>query len=144
MFTVGCSNGRIVDIPEFLLAPCLLRAYTALHGSIKSSSPWTKELYRQQPLNVVFTGHFCLGWWSNFVGFESGQKQSVKLLQNMVYNTIQHSPTPLPHSHILDIYCTFSLGRGGGGVREKIEGQQYTSGRKYQPRVNVSPVHKIC
>jgi hypothetical protein len=27
---------------------------------------------------------FCLGWSSNFVGSESGQKQSVKLLQNMV------------------------------------------------------------
>jgi hypothetical protein len=38
---------------------------------------------------------FCLGWCSNFVGSESGQKQSVKLLQNMVYNTTQHPPTPL-------------------------------------------------
>jgi hypothetical protein len=42
--------------------------------------------YWHQSLNVVFTGHFCLGWFSNFVGSESGQKQSVKLLQNMVYN----------------------------------------------------------
>jgi hypothetical protein len=45
----------------------------------------------------------------------------------------------------------------GGEVREKVEGQQYTSivtssmgatvhklGRKYQPWVNVSPVYKIC
>jgi hypothetical protein len=24
---------------------------------------------------------FCLGWWSNFVGSEPGQKQSVKLLR---------------------------------------------------------------
>jgi hypothetical protein len=32
---------------------------------------------------------------SNFVGSESGQKQSVKLLQNMVYNTTHH-PTPPP------------------------------------------------
>ncbi len=30
----------------------------------------------------------CLGWCSNFVASESGQKQSVKLLQNMVYTTI--------------------------------------------------------
>jgi hypothetical protein len=50
---------------------------------------WAKELYRHQSLNVVFTGHFCLPWCSNFVGSESGQKQSVKLLQNMVYNTTQ-------------------------------------------------------
>jgi hypothetical protein len=40
---------------------------------------------------------FCLGWCSNFVGSESGQKQSVKLLQNMVYNTTQASP-PQPHT----------------------------------------------
>ncbi len=45
------------------------------------------------PLNVVFTGNFCLGWGSNFIGSESGQKQSVKLLQNMVYNTTQHPHT---------------------------------------------------
>jgi hypothetical protein len=49
---------------------------------------WTKELKRQQTLNVVFTSHFCMGWRRNFVGSEAGQKQSVKLLQNMVYNTI--------------------------------------------------------
>ncbi len=30
---------------------------------------------------------FCLGWSRNLVGSESGQKQSVKLLQNMVSNT---------------------------------------------------------
>jgi hypothetical protein len=28
---------------------------------------------------------FCLWWSSNFVGFESGQIQRVKLLQKMVY-----------------------------------------------------------
>ncbi len=39
----------------------------------------------------------CLGWSSSFVGSESGQKQSVKSLQNMVSNTIQHPPPqPLP------------------------------------------------
>jgi hypothetical protein len=27
---------------------------------------------------LSFTGHFCLGWWSNFVGSEPGQKQSVR------------------------------------------------------------------
>jgi hypothetical protein len=42
---------------------------------------------RHQSLNVVFTGVFVLRWCSNFVGSESGQKQSVKLLQNVVYNT---------------------------------------------------------
>jgi hypothetical protein len=55
-----------------------------------------KELERHLSINVVFTGHLCLGWCSNFVGSESGQKQSVKLLQNMVYNTTKHPPTPTP------------------------------------------------
>ncbi len=60
------------------------------------------------------------------VGSESGQKQSVKFLQKMVY-TAQF--TPPPQIHTVCINCTFSLGRGGEGeeVREKMEGQQYTS-----------------
>ncbi len=59
------------------------------------------------------------------VGSASGQKQSVKFLQNMVY-TAQFNPPP--QTHTVCINCTFSLGRGGGGeeVREKIEWQQYT------------------
>jgi hypothetical protein len=64
---------------------------------------------------------FCLGWSSNFVGYEFGQKQSVKLLQNMVYNTTQH---PHPHSHTLYVYFR-KRGRGGGG-----QGQQFTRGNK--------------
>jgi hypothetical protein len=52
-------------------------------------TPWTKELLRYQSLNVVFTGQFGLRWCSNFVGSEYGQKQSVKLLQSMVFNTTQ-------------------------------------------------------
>jgi hypothetical protein len=90
----------------------------------------------------------------HFVGSESGQKQSVKFQQNMVYNTFQHPP---PHNHTLSVYCTFCLGRGEGGreVREKVEGQQYTSivpwsmgatVRKIPTMsgVNVSPVYEIC
>ncbi len=46
------------------------------------------------PLNVVFTSVFVWGGvGSNFVGSESGQKQSVKPLQNMDsmdYGTIRH------------------------------------------------------
>jgi hypothetical protein len=45
-------------------------------------------------------------WCSNFVGSESSQKQSVKLLQNMVYSTIQHPPTP-PHSHTHCLYILY-------------------------------------
>ncbi len=96
-----------------------------------------------------------VGWWRKFVGSESDQKQSVKLLQDMVYSTIQHPPPPL-HSHTLSVYTVHLVWEGGGEVREKVEGQQYTSicsssigatvhklGRKYQPWVNVSAVYKI-
>ncbi len=107
--------------------------------------------------NVVFTGHFCLRRWSNFVGFKSGQKQSVKLLQNMVCSTIQHPPPPTP-THCLYIYTVHLVWKEGEGwvVREKVKGQKFTSvvpsslgatvhklDLKYQPWVNVSPVYKI-
>jgi hypothetical protein len=36
--------------------------------------------------------NFCLGWSSNFLGSESEQIQSVKLLQNY----IQQNPIPTP------------------------------------------------
>jgi hypothetical protein len=74
---------------------------------------------------------FLLGWCSNFVGSESGQKQSVKPLQNMVYNITQHP-------HTVCVYCMFTLGRGEGEVREKVEGNStqgatvHKLGRKYQ------------
>jgi hypothetical protein len=95
---------------------------------------WMKELLRHQSLNVVFTGHCCLGWCSNFVDSESGQKQSVKLLQNMVYNTTQHPcthPTPLQPHTVCIVYILYVYLRKGereGEVREKVEGQQYTRG----------------
>jgi len=54
---------------------------------------------------------FCLGWSSNFVGSESGQKQSVKLLQNMASNTTQYPPPP--PSHTLSVYTVRSLWEGG-------------------------------
>ncbi len=103
------------------------------------------SVHGHQSLNVVFTGHCVWGGEANFVDSESGQKQNVKLLQNMVYTTTQHplltSPPP-PHSHTLSVYtvqCTFSLGRGGE-VREKVEGQQYTS---IVPSSMEATVHKL-
>jgi hypothetical protein len=69
---------------------------------------------------------FCLWWCSNFVGSESGQKQSVKLLQN----GLQHnSAPPPPHSHTA-LYTVRLLWEGGvvGEVREKVEGKQFTRG----------------
>jgi hypothetical protein len=60
---------------------------------------------------------FCMGWSSKFVGSESGQIQSVKLLQNMVSNTTQH-PTP-PPSHTLSVY-NFDTGKGGGSEGREV------------------------
>jgi hypothetical protein len=64
-----------------------------------------------------------------FLGSESGHKQSVTLLQNMVYSTTQHPPPPSPHSHTLSVYTVLYIYFGKGReVREKVEGQQYTKG----------------
>ncbi len=63
---------------------------------------------------------YCLRWSSNFVGFEFGQIQSVKLLHNMVSNRTQHPP--LPPSHTLSVYTVLWLwegGRSGGGEPER-------------------------
>jgi hypothetical protein len=53
----------------------------------------------------------CLGWSSKFVGSESSQIQSVKLLQNIVSNRTQHH---LPATHCLYVLY-FDTGKGGGG-----------------------------
>ncbi len=56
---------------------------------------------------------FCLGWSSNFVGSESGQVQSAKLLKNMISNRNQR-PHPLPATQCLFILY-FYTGKGGKG-----------------------------
>jgi hypothetical protein len=45
-----------------------------------------------------------------FVCSESGQTQSVKLLQIVVYKTTQHSP---PHSNTLSVYTVHLVWEGG-------------------------------
>ncbi len=75
---------------------------------------------------------FCLGWSCNFVGFESGQIQSFKLLQTMVFNRTRH-PTP-PSSHKLSLYTVLWQGKEGRvEPKRRLGGQQFTKlGRKYQ------------
>jgi hypothetical protein len=73
-------------------------AYTMDEGTIKTPIP-IRRLYWS----------LCFGWCSNFVGSEFGQKQSVKLLQNMVYNTPQHPPPPPTVTH-----CLWEGGEGWG------------------------------
>jgi hypothetical protein len=69
---------------------------------------------------------FCLGWCRNSVCSESGQKQRVNLVQNMVYNTTQHTPPPTATDFLYILYVYF--GGGVGEVTEKVEGQQFTRG----------------
>ncbi len=78
------------------------------------------------PKYRLYWSFLCGRWCSNLVGSESGQKQSVKLLQTMFYNTTQHLPPP-PHNHTCLFILYVYFGRGGGEVREKVEGHQYTS-----------------
>jgi hypothetical protein len=61
----------------------------------------------------VYLQSFCLGWFSNFVGSESGQIQSVKLLAKygIVSNRTHNTPTPPSHLYIL----YFDTWKGGGG-----------------------------
>ncbi len=78
---------------------------------------------------------FCLEWCSNFVGSQkSGQKQSVRLLQSMVYNTTQYPPPPPTATNCLYILYVYfrKWGSGGGGQREGREATVHKRGRKYQ------------
>ncbi len=69
---------------------------------------------------------FLLGWCRNFVGSESGQIHSVKLLQNMVFMVFNRTPYPPPPLHNMDTYIqyTYSHMEGGRGEGElnQIEG----------------------
>jgi hypothetical protein len=67
----------------------------------------------------------CRIYWSflfrvvnQFLGSQSGQKQSVKLLLNMVYNTTQ--PPPPPHSHRLSVYTVHLVWEGGRSERREM------------------------
>jgi hypothetical protein len=88
----------------------------------------------------------CLG---GLAGPESGQIQSVKLLQNMVFNRTQHPPGPIPSQpHTVCIYCTLTQGRGvgkgGGWTREKVRvAIVHKAGSKIPPWLTVSPVYKL-
>ncbi len=89
-------------------------------------SPTMDEGTLKTPTSLCrFHWPFCLGWWSNLVGSASGQKQSVCRIWSTQHNSPPLPPPP-PETQTVCIKSTFNLGRGGE-VREKIEGQQYTS-----------------
>ncbi len=70
-------------------------------------------------------------------GSESGQKQSVKFLQNMVYSTIQPPPPLSPLRHTLSVYTVHCT--GGGGQRE----DKGATVHKYSSFVMGETVHKL-
>ncbi len=76
---------------------------------------------------------FCLGWSSNFIGSESGQIHSVKLLQNVVFSRTQH-PTPSP-SHTLSVqyvlYVLYFETGGGGRELNQREGDRGNSSQSW-------------
>jgi hypothetical protein len=78
-----------------------------------------------------------------YIGSESGQKQSVKLLQNMVSNT-----PPPPLSHTLTVYSVLWLWEGGEGwgrwTREKVRGAiAHNVGPKIPTWLTAYPVYKL-
>jgi hypothetical protein len=57
---------------------------------------------------------FLFGW-SSFAGSESGQIKSIKLLQNMVPNSSQHSPIHKATLPYVNNVLYFDTGKGEGG-----------------------------
>jgi hypothetical protein len=114
LWTSAPLTFSLVHLPPSPL-PCVNKYVGMYHGrrNFKDTNPF---------FNLHWS--FCLGWWSNLVGPESGQKQSVKFLQNMVNSTIHPPP---PQTHIVCIYCTFSLERGGGKVSRGATAHKYSS-----------------
>jgi hypothetical protein len=101
------SNSLPADTVTHRGAKFRLLAYMYINYSLVGSMD---ERTKKTPIpKCRLYSCYCFRWCSTFVGSESGQKQSVKLLQEMVYNTIP--PTATHCLYILYIY----FGKGGGG-----------------------------
>ncbi len=80
---------------------------------------------------------FCLGWSCNFVGSDSGQIQSIKLLQNMVYNTTLTPPPPPSVYNVLWLW-------EGRWTREKVRRTTvHENGLKIPTWLDCSSVYKL-
>jgi hypothetical protein len=78
---------------------------------------------------------FSLGWFSNFVGSESGQKQSRIWSTTQLNTPHPHPPQPQPVCIMYVLYVYFGKGEGkggGGGQREGSGETVHKRGRKYQ------------
>jgi hypothetical protein len=78
---------------------------------------WTLRQVSEVPSSL----RICLGWSSNFVGSESGQIQSVKLLQNGY--GLQQNPIPPFLPYTLYAYIQYTYTHSGGGELNQREGE---------------------
>ncbi len=95
-----CSDIKVTPVSRYTLRHGLLN-YIDNKSKMSSSKKLTCKGRCLRPPSLL---GFCLGWSSTFVGSESGQIQSVKLLQNIVSNTTQHPPA----SHCLYVLCFYT------------------------------------
>ncbi len=120
-------GGFVYDFPHDLINYIDIKAKCRHLKNLTCKGTFRQVFIRLRPIQLL---GFCLGWSSNFVGSESVQRQSVKILQNMVSNTPPPTPSHTPSVH------TYGKKRGGGGRVEPegmLKRKQFTKlGPKYQ------------
>ncbi len=129
---VCVDSGCCLGVPEILRA--IWRTWFTCKGTLLQ----VFICLRPSPLL-----HYCLEWSTNFVGSESGQIQSVKLLQKMVSNRKQHPPAT--HClYVLYFDTEKGLREGRRWTREKVRGAIVQKvGSKIPTWLTVSPASKI-
>ncbi len=128
---------------EFLTDPNCCQHRIINYIDTKAKCRYLKKLTCKGTLRQVFIclrppSHlgFFLGWYSNFVGSESGQIQSGKLLQNMVSNRTQTTPPP---RHTLSVYTVLCHRRVGSSSQSWVENINMTDCISSQEtRINTS------
>ncbi len=97
-------------------------------GTLKTAIPKCSLFCRSFMFGVV--KQFCRFWiWS-----ETECKTPAE------YGLQHNSTHPPPHSNTLSVYTVHLVWEGGGEVREKVEGQQYT---RIVPSSTGATVHKL-
>ncbi len=86
---------------------------------------------RPPPLLEFYLESSC-----NFVGSESGQIKSVKLLQN-IQDPTPPAPPPTTLPHTVFICCTLTQGRGWGGELNQREGKMGNSSQSWDENTNM-------
>ncbi len=109
-----------------------------------------RETLRQVFICLSLHLGFCFRWGgggsSTFVGSESGQIQSVKVLNSCrIWSPTElNIPTPSQPLTAVCVYCTVIRGRGRGGTVEpekRLEGQQLQS---WVENINITDCLTLC